>query len=80
MIDGRCPRASNGSGPRSRRLRGPRDYEFAAEASPGHARPLYFTVATSQDTETIGAVAPRLSVLADRDDCVAAGRNAFSAA
>jgi SAM-dependent methyltransferase len=42
----------------------------AAEASPGHARPLYFIVAASESAETIAAVAPRLSVLADRDEWV----------
>jgi ubiquinone/menaquinone biosynthesis C-methylase UbiE len=42
----------------------------AAEASPGHARPLYFIVTASRSAETIGTVAPRLSVLADRDEWV----------
>jgi SAM-dependent methyltransferase len=42
----------------------------AAEASPGHARPLYFIVAASRSAETIATVAPRLSVLADRDEWV----------
>ena len=40
------------------------------DASPGHARPLYFIVAASRRAETIGAIAPRLSVLADRDEWV----------
>ena len=42
----------------------------AAEASPGHARPLYFIVAASRSAEAVAAVAPRLSVLADRDEWV----------
>jgi len=42
----------------------------AAEASPGHARPVYFIVAASRSAETISALAPRLSVLADRDEWV----------
>jgi SAM-dependent methyltransferase len=42
----------------------------AADASPGHARPLYFIVAASRSADTIAAVAPRLSVLADRDEWV----------
>jgi SAM-dependent methyltransferase len=42
----------------------------AADASPGHTRPLYFIVAASRSAETIAAVAPRLSVLADRDEWV----------
>ena len=42
----------------------------AAEVSPGHARPLYFIVAASRNAETIAAVAPRLSVLADRNEWV----------
>ena len=40
----------------------------AAEISPGHARPLYFIVAATRSAETIASVAPRLSVLADRDE------------
>jgi len=42
----------------------------AAEASAGHARPLYFIVAASRSKVTIGAVAPRLSVLVDREERV----------
>ncbi|HEV8257078.1 MAG TPA: class I SAM-dependent methyltransferase [Casimicrobiaceae bacterium] len=42
----------------------------AADVSPGHARPLYFIVAASRSAETIGAVVPRLSVLADRNEWV----------
>lgn len=42
----------------------------AADASPGHARPLYFIVAASRSAETIAAIPPRLSVLADRDEWV----------
>lgn len=42
----------------------------AAEASPGHARPLYFIVAASRSAETIAALATLLSVLADRDEWV----------
>lgn len=42
----------------------------AADASPGHARPLYFIVAASRSAETITAVVPRQSVLADRDEWV----------
>jgi SAM-dependent methyltransferase len=42
----------------------------AAEASPGHARPLYFIVAASRSADTLAGVAPRVSVLADRDEWV----------
>jgi SAM-dependent methyltransferase len=42
----------------------------AAEASPGHARPLYFIVAASKSAGAIRAVEPCLSVLADRDEWV----------
>jgi SAM-dependent methyltransferase len=42
----------------------------AADSSPGHARPLYFIVAASPSAQTVAAVAPRLSVLADRDEWV----------
>lgn len=42
----------------------------AAEASPGHARPLYFIIATSQSPGTIATLAKPLSVLADRDEWV----------
>jgi SAM-dependent methyltransferase len=42
----------------------------AAEASPGHARPLYFIVVASPSAGAIAAVPTRLSVLADRDEWV----------
>jgi SAM-dependent methyltransferase len=42
----------------------------AADAAPGHGRPLYFIVAASRSVGTITAVIPRLSVLADRDEWV----------
>jgi SAM-dependent methyltransferase len=42
----------------------------AADATAGHARPLYFIVAASQSAATIAAVVPRLSVLADRGEWV----------
>jgi SAM-dependent methyltransferase len=42
----------------------------AADATPGHGRPLYFIVAASRDAATIAAIVPRLSVLADRDEWV----------
>ena len=42
----------------------------AADATPGHARPLYFIVVASGNEETIAAIPPRLSVLADRDEWV----------
>lgn len=41
-----------------------------ADASPGHARPLYFIVIACRNPETLAAAAPRLSVLADRDEWV----------
>ncbi len=45
--------------------------EATADApSPGHARPLYFIVLASGRAETLAAIAPRLSVLADRDEWV----------
>ena len=37
---------------------------------PGHARPLYFIVIASNHAESVARVAPRLSVLADRDERV----------
>ncbi len=42
----------------------------ADSRTPGHARPLYFIVVASDSAEAIAAVAPRLSVLADRDEWV----------
>jgi SAM-dependent methyltransferase len=42
----------------------------ADQASPGHARPLYFIVAASRSAETIAAIPTRLSALADRDEWV----------
>ena len=43
--------------------------EATADApSPGHARPLYFIVIASQSAETLAGVAPKVSVLADRDE------------
>jgi SAM-dependent methyltransferase len=42
----------------------------AADASPGHARPLYFIVAASRSAKTTAAVAACLSVLSDRDEWV----------
>jgi SAM-dependent methyltransferase len=42
----------------------------AADATPGHARPLYFIVTASRNAETIAAIRPHLSVLADRDEWV----------
>ncbi len=47
----------------------------ASEASagtriPGHARPLYFIVIASATGEAMSGIAPRLSVLADRDEWV----------
>lgn len=45
--------------------------EASADApSPGHARPLYFIALASGRAETLAAIAPRLSVLADRDEWV----------
>ncbi|HEX8009435.1 MAG TPA: class I SAM-dependent methyltransferase [Casimicrobiaceae bacterium] len=42
----------------------------AAEASPGHTRPLYFIVIASRGLETVAAIPLRLSVLADRDEWI----------
>ena len=42
----------------------------AATPSPGHARPLYFIVLASANAERLSAIAPRVSVLADRDEWV----------
>jgi SAM-dependent methyltransferase len=42
----------------------------AATATPGHRRPLYFIALASGRAETLAAVAPRLSVLADREEWV----------
>jgi SAM-dependent methyltransferase len=42
----------------------------AADPSPGHARPLYFIVLASAKAERLAAIAPRVSVLADRDEWV----------
>ena len=42
----------------------------AADASPGHARPLYFIVVASRGTQALANVVSRLSVLADRDEWV----------
>ena len=42
----------------------------AADAAPGHGRPLYFIVAASRSAGTIAAVVPCLSVLADHDEWV----------
>jgi SAM-dependent methyltransferase len=42
----------------------------ADQASPGHARPLYFIVTASRSAETIAAIPARLSALADRDEWV----------
>jgi SAM-dependent methyltransferase len=44
----------------------------ATSASPGHARPLYFIVLASASAERLSAIAPRVSVLADRDEWVRA--------
>lgn len=45
--------------------------EASADApSAGHARPLYFMVVASQGPEALAGIAPRLSVLADRDEWV----------
>jgi SAM-dependent methyltransferase len=45
--------------------------ETAADAaSMGHARPLYFIVTASADAKVIASLAPRLSVLADREEWV----------
>jgi len=37
---------------------------------PGHARPLYFIVIASRNANSLASVAPRLSVLSDRDERV----------
>ncbi len=42
----------------------------AGVPSPGHARPLYFIVVASASAARLAAIAPRLSVLADRDEWV----------
>jgi len=42
----------------------------AASVSPGHARPLYFIVIASASAARLAAIAPRVSVLADRDEWV----------
>ena len=42
----------------------------AGAPSPGHARPLYFIVLASASATRLGGIAPRLSVLADRDEWV----------
>ena len=42
----------------------------ATSASPGHARPLYFIVIASASAARLAAIAPRVSVLADRDEWV----------
>ena len=42
----------------------------AASLSPGHARPLYFIVVASASAARLAAIAPRVSVLADRDEWV----------
>jgi SAM-dependent methyltransferase len=42
----------------------------AAEASQGHARPVYFIVVASRSVDAIASIAPRLSVFADRDEWV----------
>jgi SAM-dependent methyltransferase len=44
--------------------------EMAEQAQRGHQRPLYFIVVASDSPEAIANVAPRLSVLADRDEWV----------
>ena len=45
--------------------------ETAPDApSPGHARPLYFLVLAARRGETLAALTPRLSVLADRGEWV----------
>jgi SAM-dependent methyltransferase len=47
--------------------------EASAKApSPGHTRPLYFIVIASASQERLAAIAPRVSVLADRDEWVRA--------
>jgi len=42
----------------------------ATAVSPGHARPLYFIVIASASAARLAAIAPRVSVLADRDEWV----------
>jgi SAM-dependent methyltransferase len=42
----------------------------AASPSPGHTRPLYFIVIASDSVDAVAVTAPRLSVLADRDEWV----------
>jgi len=42
----------------------------ANEPAQGHARPLYFIAVASAAAATLAAIAPRLSVLADRDEWV----------
>jgi SAM-dependent methyltransferase len=42
----------------------------AADASRGHARPLYFIVAAGRSADALANVVPRLSVLADCDEWV----------
>ena len=42
----------------------------ATSVSPGHARPLYFIVLASASAARLSAIAPRVSVLADRDEWV----------
>lgn len=42
----------------------------AQTPAPGHARPLYFIVIASASAPAIAGIAPRLSVLADRDEWV----------
>jgi SAM-dependent methyltransferase len=42
----------------------------ADSPSPGHARPLYFIVVASRSADAIAKLAPRMSVLADRDEWV----------
>ena len=45
--------------------------EVTADApTPGHARPLYFIAVASATAESLAGVAPRLSVLADRDEWI----------
>ena len=39
-------------------------------SSPGHARPLYFILIASGSAEVLAGLAPRMSVLADRDEWV----------
>lgn len=45
--------------------------EAAADApSPGHARPLYFIVVATDAAQTLAAIVPTVSVLADRDEWI----------